>query len=119
MKNATAIDSLTAIERLRAICLAMPEATEQETWGEPTFRVRSKIFAMLHSDDGRPSAWCKSQLELQEAMVRSDPNRFFVPPYLGHKGWIGIRLEGNLDWDEVSDLVEESYRVTPRLAKCV
>lgn len=111
MKSAAASDNLTAIERLRAICLALPEATEQEAWGEPTFRVVKKIFAMVSNDDGRPSVWCKSLPELQEVLVESDPGRYFVPPYLGHKGWVGIRLEGNLDWDDVIDLIEESYQM--------
>ena len=102
---------LESIEQLRSICLVLPEATEQETWGEPTFRVRGKIFALFQSDEGRPAVWCKSQPELQEAMVGSDPNRFFVPRYLGHKGWVGTRLNGDVDWVDVAGLVDESYRM--------
>ena len=98
--------------RLREICLALPEATERETWGDPTFRVREKIFAMLRRGDGRPSVWCKAPPGGQDMLVGADPARFFVPPYVGHHGWIGVRLDAGIEWDEVADLVEESYRMT-------
>lgn len=98
--------------RLRAICLALPEASEQETWGDPTFRVRTKIFAMTKEGDGRLSLWCKARPGVQTILVGADPKVFFVPPYVGHKGWIGVRLDGEIDWDEVGELVEESYRMT-------
>jgi predicted DNA-binding protein (MmcQ/YjbR family) len=100
------------LDRLRSICLDCPEATEQETWGNPTFRVREKIFAMPRSDDGRLSLWCKAPPGVQDILVGADPARFFVPPYVGHRGWIGVRLDGAVDWDEVADLVGESYRMT-------
>jgi len=98
--------------RLRAICLALPEAAEQETWGDPTFRVRNKIFAMWRVGDGRLSFWCKAPPGVQDVLVGTDPARFFVPPYVGHNGWIGVRLDIAPDWDEVADLVAESYRMT-------
>jgi|SRR5579884_3352786 len=100
------------VSRLRAICLDLPEATEQETWGAPTFRVRDKIFAMPRRDDGRLSFWCKARPGAQEVLVAADPDRFFVPPYVGRRGWIGVRLDRGHDWDEISDLVAESYRMT-------
>jgi predicted DNA-binding protein (MmcQ/YjbR family) len=104
------------LDRLRAICLALPEATEQLTWGEhPTFRVRDKIFAQYHANhhgDGRLALWCKAPPGAQDVLVGSDPERFFVPPYVGHHGWIGARLDVAPDWDHVADLVEESYRMT-------
>jgi len=102
---------LAGIERLRAICLGLPEATEKQAWGDPTFRIRDKIFAMHKSGDGRSSVWCKSLPELQEVMVGTDPEHYFVPPYVGHKGWIGIRLDGEVDWDDVADLIKDSYRM--------
>lgn len=98
--------------RLRRICLAFPEATEQGGVGDPTFRVRDKIFAMRHPVDGRLSLWCKAAPGAQRVLVGSDPNRFFVPPYVGHHGWVGMWLDVAIDWDEVADLVEESYRMT-------
>ena len=102
-------------ERLRKICLALPEAVEQEAWGDPTFRVRDKIFAMEKRGDGRLSVWCKAPPGSQTVLVGADPERFFVPPYLGHKGWVGMRLDAAPDWDEVVFLVRRSYRlIAPR-----
>lgn len=110
-----------ATARLRAICLALPEATEKEAWGDPTFRVRDRIFAMAKAGDGRPSLWCKAPAGSQEILVGADPARFFVPPYVGHKGWIGMRLDDGPDWDEVAFLVGRSFRmIAPkRLAAAV
>jgi predicted DNA-binding protein (MmcQ/YjbR family) len=99
------------IDRLRAICLALPEAVEKETWGDPTFRVRDKIFAMEKRGDGRVSLWCKAPEDSQMVLVGADPERFFVPPYVGHKGWVGARFDGGPDWDEVAALVRRSYRL--------
>ena len=101
-----------APHRLRDICLTFPETTEQEAWGDPTFRVRNKIFAMQKSGDGRVSLWCKAPPGLQAALVGTDAERFFVPPYVGHHGWIGVRLDVEIDWSQVADLVEESYLMT-------
>ena len=103
---------LDPLDRLREICLALPEATEKETWGDPTFRVRDKIFAMCKVGDGRMSVWCKALPGVQGILVGSDQERFFVPPYVGHNGWVGVRLDVEIDWDDVADLVEESYRMT-------
>ena len=100
------------LDRLRAICLALPEVTEGGGVGNPTFRVRDKIFAMRHPHQERWSMWCKAQPGLQEALVRSDPDRFFRPPYVGQHGWIGVWLDMPLDWDEIAGLVIDSYRLT-------
>ena len=100
-----------AEQRLRAICMALPEAEERETWETPTFRVRGKIFAM--ASDG--AVWCKAPPGAQAVLVGADPGRFFAPPYVGPKGWIGIRLQDRPDWDEVAALLRRSYRlVAPR-----
>jgi predicted DNA-binding protein (MmcQ/YjbR family) len=99
------------IARLRAICLALPEATEKEAWGDPTFRVRDKIFAMEKRGDGRVSIWCKAPEGSQMVLVGADPERFYVPPYVGHKGWIGMRLDRKPDWKEVAVVVRRSYRL--------
>lgn len=96
---------------LRDRCLALPEAHEQETWGDPTFRVGSKIFAMVKRGDGRVSVWCKAAPGVQEALVAADPARFFRPPYLGHRGWIALRADGDADRDELADLITDSYRL--------
>jgi hypothetical protein len=99
--------------RLREICLGLPEAIEKETWGEATFRVRDKIFAMQGGVDGRLSVWCKAPPGIQEMLVGSDATRFFVPPYVGHNGWVGVRLDvDGIDWEELADLVTDSYRMT-------
>ena len=101
------------LERLRAICLALPEATEKIAWGDPTWRVRDKIFAMQkgNHEGGRPSLWLKAAEGAQATLVEAKPKRFFVPPYVGHKGWIGVYLEGRVPWALVEELVEASYRL--------
>jgi len=98
-------------DQLRAICLALPEATEKEAWGDPTFRVRDKIFAMEKRGDGRVSVWLKAPEGFQEMILAADPETYFMPPYVGHKGWIGIRLDKRPDWDEVAKMIERSYRL--------
>jgi hypothetical protein len=106
------------LERLRAVCLALPEAAEKETWEIPTFRVRDKIFAMAHD---RGTVWCKAPRGVQAILVGAAPERFFVPRYVGHKGWIGFHLDGDTDWREVEALIRRSYRMTApkRLATLV
>ena len=101
----------SATTRLRTICLALPEATEKEAWGDPTFRVRDRIFAMEKRGDGRVSLWCKAPEGSQIVLVGADPERFYVPPYVGHKGWIGMRLDRKPDWKEVAVVVRRSYRL--------
>jgi predicted DNA-binding protein (MmcQ/YjbR family) len=103
------------ITRLRKLCLAFPDAHEVEAWGEPTFRVKNKIFAMFasaatHHGDGRPGVWCATPHMTQDLLLRSDPGRFFVPPYVGKSGWVGIYLDASPDWDAVADVLRESYR---------
>jgi predicted DNA-binding protein (MmcQ/YjbR family) len=100
------------IDRLRAICLTLPEAVEKETWGAPTFRVRDKIFAMERRDDGRVSVWCKAPPGSQMVLTGADPERFFAPPYVGSRGWVGMWLDHRPDWTEVAALVDRSYRLT-------
>jgi hypothetical protein len=101
-----------ALDRLRAICLGFPEAVEAGGVGDPSFKVRGKIFAMQHGHEGRPSAWMKAADGVQELLVGSAPGRFFRPTYVGHHGWVGAWLDVDQDWDELADLVEESYRST-------
>ena len=104
-------------QRLRTICLGLPEAAEQETWETPTYRVRGKIFAMevarpeAGSDRSRPAIWCKAQPGSQQILVGADPGRFFVPPYFGPKGWVGMWIDQKPDWREVAELVRRSYRL--------
>ena len=107
-----------ALERLRAICLAFPESIEDGGVGNPSFKVRNRIFAMQHGVDERPSMWCKAPQGVQGILVSANPERFFVPPYVGHHGWVGVWLDSELDWDEVADLVDESYRMTAPKRLC-
>jgi len=105
-------DSNRAIKRLREICLALPEATEKEAWGECTFRAGGKMFAMTdnnHHDSGHVAVWVNAPPMVQETLVRSDPVRFFKPPYLGHKGWVGVRLDVKVDWDELAAILKDGY----------
>ncbi|HET7132392.1 MAG TPA: MmcQ/YjbR family DNA-binding protein [Gammaproteobacteria bacterium] len=104
----------TPLARLRAICLALPEAHEVQAWGEPTFRVRNKMFAMHASADthhgaGRQAVWIKSLHVTQDLLVRSEPARFFVPPYVGKSGWVGTHLDRGADWEVIEDLVRDAY----------
>jgi len=97
--------------RIRKICLALPESCEEETWGTATFRVQKKIFAMVASERGSMTASMKASREDQAAML-SQGSPFFYPPYVGSKGWIGIDLRSAaLDWEEVTEVVQESYRL--------
>jgi hypothetical protein len=106
--------------RLRKLCLALPEAHEVEAWGEPTFRVRNKLFAMYaaagnHHGAGRPAVWFKAGPGNQALMVGAAPERFFVPPYVGPSGWVGAWLDRGVEWDELADLLADAYRlVAPR-----
>lgn len=103
--------------RLRKLCLAFPEAHEVEAWGEPTFRVRNKLFAMYasatnHHGGGRNAVWIKAVRANQALMVEHAPERFFVPPYVGPSGWVGVWLDHGPDWNELRDLLEDGYRRT-------
>ncbi len=106
---------LKPIDRLRKICLALPEATEKLAWSEPTFRVGGKMFVMFannHHNDGRIAAWCNATFATQDLLLRSDHERYFIPPYQGSRGWIGVRLEdGRADWTEVAAIIEDAYRM--------
>jgi len=77
----------------------------------PTYRIANKIFAMERPQDDAVAVWCKAPPGSQVILVGADPARFFVPPYVGPKGWIGIRLDGKVDWKEVTALIERSYRL--------
>lgn len=102
--------------RVRKLCLALPEAHEVEAWGEPTFRVRNKLFAMYasknnHHGGGRNAVWCKAAPSNQALMVRAQPDRFFVPPYVGPSGWIGVWVDAGVDWNELAELLQDGYRL--------
>ena len=106
--------------RLRAICLAFPEVTERLSHGAPTFFVRGRTaFVMLwpdgHHDDDLPHLWCAAPPGAQEELIAAEPGRIFRPPYVGHRGWLGVRLDGTVDWTEIAELCEDAYRtVAPK-----
>ncbi|MGZ4149152.1 MAG: MmcQ/YjbR family DNA-binding protein [Actinomycetota bacterium] len=95
--------------QLRKVALELPEAEERETWETATFRVHDKIFAMCSEQERH--VWIKSAFDEQQALVHMDPDAFFVPPYVGSKGWIGVVL-AKAACDEVTDLVVEAWRST-------
>jgi hypothetical protein len=104
------------LSRVRRICLALPETTEQVAWGEPTWRVRRKLFAMFANDhhrDGRVAVWCNAPLGVREHLVRNAPDIYFVPPYAGVKGWIGIVVARATDEALASHLLESYCMVAP------
>jgi hypothetical protein len=101
--------------RLRDICLALPEVTERPSHSAPTWFVRDKksfvtLWACGHHDDDFPHLWCAGLPGAQEALVGSSPGRFFRPPYVGGRGWIGVRLDGDVDWAELAELCADAYR---------
>ncbi|MCF7549267.1 MULTISPECIES: MmcQ/YjbR family DNA-binding protein [Pseudonocardia] len=106
----------SALDRLRALCLALPEATERISHGEPTWFCR-KVFVSFadHHHDDRLAFWCAAPPGTQEELVAAEPTRFFRPPYVGHRGWLGVYLDVEVDWAEIEEIVTEAYRcVAPR-----
>ena len=104
------------LARLRMLCLALPAAREVETWGEPTFRLGRKMFEMFahgdtHHGSGKHAVWIKATAANQDFLVHSNPARFFMPPYMGHSGWIGVYLDGDVDWAELHELLDDGYRM--------
>ena len=101
------------LTRIRDICLALPETSERLSHGAPTFFIRGKrAFLMVldnHHGDGRFAVWCAAPEGMQKLLVETDPRRFFVPPYVGHRGWLGVRLDRGLDWSELAGIVEDAY----------
>lgn len=109
----TGVGSL--VGRLRAICLTLPETTERLSHGEPTWFVRDKKSFVMFSTNhhgGPLGFWCAAPFGAQDALIGSNPEQYFRPPYVGHRGWIGVRLDSpEVDWTEVTQVVREAYRV--------
>ncbi len=108
-----------ALKNVRALCLGLPEVTERLSHGSPTWFIGGRpsfvTFVDDHHGDGRMGFWCAAPPGAQEAFVSTDPERFFVPPYVGHRGWLGVRLEGDPDWSEVEEIITDAFRsVAPR-----
>ncbi len=104
--------------RIRALCLALPEATERESHGEAAWFVRkAPQFATMsdHHHDDRVAVWVAAPPGAQADWVAKDAQRYFVPPYVGGRGWIGVYLDAEPDWDAIADIVEDGFRtVAPR-----
>ncbi|MEU8222528.1 MmcQ/YjbR family DNA-binding protein [Kribbella sp. NPDC048915] len=104
---------MDALERVRGLCLALPEVTERPSHGEPTWFVRDKKTFVMYADhhhDDRLAVWMAAPPGVQEALVADDPEHFFRPPYVGHRGWLGVYLDVEVDWEHFEDLVETAYR---------
>src|SRR3954471_10240706 len=99
------LDDGTALERVQAVCVALPGAVERLSHGSPAFFVGGKrcfvMFMDNHHGEGRLALWCAAAAGVQTALVDTDPDHYFVPPYVGHRGWIGVRLDRGLAWDQV------------------
>jgi hypothetical protein len=112
------------LDRLRTICATFPEVTERLSHGAPTWFVRDKssfvsLWVNGHHDNDWPHLWCAASPGAQEALVAAEPDRFFRPPYVGHRGWLGVRLDVDVDWAEIAELCEDAYRAvaSKRLVK--
>lgn len=100
------------LDTLRRLCLAFPETSERLSHGEPTWFVREKKSFVMYADhhhDARLAFWCAAPAWAQQTLTTSDPERFFIPPYVGHRGWLGVWLDVPVDWDEIADLVGDAY----------
>jgi hypothetical protein len=105
--------SVSALRRVRRLCLALPDVTERLSNGAPAFFIADKrMFVTFHDDhhgDGRVAIWCAAPAGAQELLVNAAPEHYFVPPYVAHLGWIGLRLDRDVDWDEVADVIDEAW----------
>ena len=113
MTYPTAAQRARALERLRAIRETLPETSERPSHGAPSFFHKDKrCFLMLvddHHGDGRFAIWCAAPEGAQELLALADPEKFFRPPYVGHRGWLGVMLHGSVDWEEIAGIVEDAY----------
>ena len=108
------------LKRVRALVEALPETSEKLSHGAPMFWGGRKTFACFHAggyDDGRRGVWIKADDGVQGELIESDPDRFYRPKYMGPSGWVGVRLEGDVDWEQVRVLLEDGWRlVVPKRA---
>ena len=109
-----AVPGRDPIEQVRQRCLALPEVTERLSHGAPTWFVRDKrTLATLwddHHGDGRLALICAAPVGVQQQLVDEEPDRFYVPAYVGHRGWIGVRLDRKVDWNEIDEILADAYR---------
>ncbi len=103
------------LERVRRICLSLPDANERASHSSPTFFIRDKrsfvTYVDDHHGDGRLALWCASSSDVQRMLATGRPEQFFVPPYVGHLGWIGVRLDRDLSWDEIDGVIRDAHQI--------
>jgi hypothetical protein len=118
VRRAPSAKPRSPLDRLRKLCLAYPMTSERLSHGEPTWFIQDrKTFVMYanHHHDDRLAFWCAAPQGAQDVLVRAEPGRFFRPPYVGTRGWLGVYLDVPVDWDEVAGIVEDAYRaVAPK-----
>ena len=106
------------LDRVRAICLALPDVTERPSHGSPAWFIKDKrTFVMYlddHHGDGRLALWCAAPEGAQEMLVEGAPDHYFRPPYVGHRGWVGVRLDRELGWDEIAGVIEDAHETIAR-----
>lgn len=110
--NRPSPEAESAVERIRALCLALPEVTERLSHGEAAWFVQGKrtLATMAdHHHDGRVAVWCAAPPAVQDLLVCTDPGRYFVPPYVGHRGWVGVWLDVAVDWDALARVIRDAY----------
>jgi hypothetical protein len=107
------VPAKSPLDRVRELCLSLPETSERLSHGQPSFFIREKkSFVMYldnHHDDGCLALWLAAPEGMQEALVESAPEHYFRPPYVGHRGWLGVRLDRDLAWDEIAGAIEDAY----------
>ena len=105
------------LDRLRSVCMALPEVTERLSHGAPTWFVRDKKVFVTYWGDGHhknfdfPHLWCAAAPGAAAELIELEPERFFRPPYVGGRGWLGVRLDVDVDWDELAEICKDAYRV--------
>lgn len=98
---------------VRSLCLALPEVTERLSHGQPTWFIRGKTSFVMYSDHlhgGPLSFWCAAPPGAQDVLVAGAPDRYYIPPYVGGRGWLGVRLDVPLDWAEIGGVISDAYR---------
>jgi hypothetical protein len=113
-------DPESLVARVRRICTAFPGVTERPSHGAPTWFIRDSrtfvtIWAYGHHENEFPHLWCAAPPGAQGELIASAPTRYHYPPYVGHRGWIGVRLDVPIDWTELAEVIEDAYRtVAPK-----
>ena len=98
--------ALSPLTRVRRMCLSLPETTERKSHGAPSFFVN---YMNNHHDDGRLALWCACPPGMRDGLLKAQPEQYFVPPYVGFRGWIGVRLDREPDWDDVERVIRDAY----------